>query len=163
MSECPFQSRLSAFHDHELDAEMAAKLESHLGNCPACSEQLLGIRAVSRLFREAPSGRMSQIGISRLHAAADTAAKRGEVFPMFRMLTAVAASILVIAGAWLIESPTQTRTSGFDVPYQHVAEAEPWEKLASGGKMEIPRAIEQDSDVAFQDWMVNSLKQDSGS
>jgi anti-sigma factor RsiW len=161
MSECPFQSRLGAFHDHELHAETAEKLESHLAGCPTCNEQLLGIRAVSRLFREAPSGRMSQIGISRLHAVAETAAKRRDVFPMFRMLTAVAASILVIAGAWLIESPGQTRATNPHV--MKFKEPEDWENLASGGKLKLSQEINRDSDVAFQEYMIESLKQDSGS
>jgi anti-sigma factor RsiW len=174
MSECPFQSRLSAFHDHELDAETAEKLESHLAGCPACNEQLLGIRAVSRLFREAPSGRMSQFGVSRLHAVAETAAKRRDVFPMFKMLTAVAASIFVIAGAWLVESPGQTQGT-HPVVLDPMVDAPIWEKLATGGRLELPREMGQPSDVAkgpdsqdrsrlhFQDWMIESLKQDSGS
>ena len=98
MSQCPFQSRLSAFHDRELDATLATKIESHLSDCQECQQALQGIRAVSRLLSPAGGGRMSQMGVARLHAVADAAARRREVFPLARALLAVAASVLVIAG-----------------------------------------------------------------
>jgi anti-sigma factor RsiW len=163
MSECPYQSRLSAFHDHELDAETAEKLASHLSGCPTCHEQLQGIRAVSRLFREAPSGRMSRMGVARLHAVAERAAKRTDVFPFMKMMTAVAASILVIAGAWLIEMPGQTQTPAVIVDKGREAE---WEKLARGN-FTTPQTVNRDIGVAsrtqFSDWMIKNLQRDSGS
>lgn len=164
MSECPYQSRLSAFHDHELDAGMAEKLQSHLDACPTCNEQLQGIRAVSRLLHEAHSARMSQMGLARLHETAGAAAKKRDVFPMFKMLSAVAASILVIAGAWLVETPGQTRHVDQGVIYRA---SESWENVAMGGRAEIPHGIAPDTDVAlqseFSNWMVKNLKSDSGS
>ena len=40
MPDCNFQSRLSAYHDGELDAETAAELKRHLPSCAACGQAL---------------------------------------------------------------------------------------------------------------------------
>ena len=163
MSECPFQSRLSAFHDRELDAETAAKFESHVAQCPQCSQTLQGIRAVSRLLSGAPTGRLSQMGMARLHATADAAAKRPDVFPLARALLAVAASVLVIAGAWLYETPPaihgDQQLGQINGPVQ---EAD-WEKLASGKKVVSPLEAPDETGVAFSRWMIENLKGGSGS
>ncbi len=158
MSECPYESRLSAFHDHELDGPMAEKLQSHLDACPTCNEQLQGIRAVSRLLHEAPSARMSQMGVARLHATADAAARKRDVFPMFKMLSAVAASILVIAGAWLVEMPGQTR--GGSASVSPLTPTLPWERTAMGYRVEVQQGVVPETDVAYRasNWMLENLK-----
>lgn len=165
MNECPFQSRLSAFHDHELDAETAAKIAAHLATCPQCSQMMQGIAAVSRLFSGASTPQLSQLGMARLHATADAAARRPDlapsVFPLARALLAVAASVLVIAGAWLYEAPPQTQGVPRDVVIPVKPEAE-WEKLARGGKPDFPMETGNETGVAFSKWMIESLKGDSG-
>lgn len=153
MPECPFQSRLSAFHDRELDAESASALSSHLSECPKCTEQLDAIRAISRLFGQTPAKPMSQIGMKRLHLLADKSARQAaEPFPYMRMLTALAASILVVAGAWLVESPAGTRGSlpGFD------PQTPSWEIVARGGKLHFGSPLNVESDLAR--WMNDGLK-----
>jgi anti-sigma factor RsiW len=159
MTECPFQSRLSAFHDRELDSETSRRLEQHLGECESCKEMLAGIGAVSRLLSTPTTSRLSQMGLARLHATADSAAGRREVFPFVRTMIAVAASILIIAGAWLTEIPQTTPGGGHSVVRTTTPEAD-WEKLASGGKMDMPRGSSGDTGVAlrFSNWMVDSLK-----
>jgi anti-sigma factor RsiW len=157
MSECPFQSRLSAFHDRELDAELAAKLESHLSGCQECQQGLQGIRAVSRLLSPPESVRMSQMGVARLHAVADAAARRRDVFPLARALLAVAASVLVIAGAWLYETPRPIPSG------QGIVEVKPeadWEKFARGAKV-TPVEAGHETGVAgdFSEWMLRNLEQ----
>jgi len=166
MNECPFQSRLSAFHDHELDPETAVKIAAHLPTCSQCSQMLQGIASVSRLFNGASTLRLSQVGMARLHATADAAARRPDVFPsvfpLARALLAVAASVLVIAGAWLYETPPQIlRGSGY-VEGTVKPEAD-WEKLARGGKLDSPMEAGNETGVAFSKWMLESLKGDSGS
>jgi anti-sigma factor RsiW len=168
MNDCPFQSRLSAFHDHELDPETAAKIAAHLATCTQCSQMLRGITAVSRLFSATSSAHMSQLGVARLHATADAAARRRDlfpsVFPLARALLAVAASVLVIAGAWLYEVPPTIRGPEKVVIHPEQPEAD-WEKLARGEKLGSPMEAGNETGVAFDfsKWMVESLKGDSGS
>ncbi|HET6251904.1 MAG TPA: zf-HC2 domain-containing protein [Tepidisphaeraceae bacterium] len=156
MTPCDYQSRLSAFHDRELDADMSRQVEEHLAGCPECTEVLAGIAAVSRLLHGANGGRMSQMGMARLHATADAAAaKQREIFPLAKTLIAVAASVFVIAGAWLTEVPSHT--GGSTPMVQNVAPEKEWETLASGGRLKLPSNIANDTDVAV-DWMIKGLK-----
>lgn len=155
ITECSFQSRLSAFHDGELDSETSARLEAHLADCESCREALGGIRAVSRLLGTPGSGRLSQIGLARLHETADSAAGGRSIFPLAKTMIAVAASILIIASAWLAEIPPATQRDTRIVGKVR-PEAE-WERLAGGGKLDSPRGMGNDTGVAIQ-WMVDSLK-----
>jgi anti-sigma factor RsiW len=159
MSGCPLQARLSAFYDHELDATTATQIESHLAACAECRETLEGLRVVSRALSTTGRGDISQIGMARLHATADDAARRRELYPVARALIAVAASVLVIAGAWLVETPAPTSRPYLSVEQEAAAD---WEKLASGMQMNYPRESGTETDVAFSNWMIESLNRDSG-
>jgi len=159
MHDCPFQPRLGAFYDRELEPTLAQQLESHLGNCPACAAELRKMQSVTRLFTDAPLGRMSQMGLARLHHVADEAAAGPAVFPMARALMAAAASVLIIAGAWLVEIP---RPAAHPVVGAPVVQS-PWETLASGGKLDFPRDISDNTALAsrrFSQWMVQNLEPD---
>jgi hypothetical protein len=125
---------------------------------------LAGIRAVSRLMNEPATDRMadrmSQMGLARLHATADAAAAaaRRQVFPFAKTMMTIAASILIIAGAWLAEIPSPA-PSGGDIVIHSRPEAE-WEKVASGAKLDRPQGLRDNTGMAI-DWMANSLKTDS--
>jgi anti-sigma factor RsiW len=154
MSECPNESRLSAYHDRELDAGTSQLIESHLAGCNSCSNTLRGIVAVSTLLGATPNGRMSQMGLARLHetassAAATIAAQRAR-FPMIKAMMTIAASILVIAGAWLVEIPsTKPAVTGI---VQQPVRMEPWENVALGGGRDIPTDIQRQTGTARADF-----------
>ncbi len=169
MRECKFQSRLGAFHDRELDADTAGQLQSHLAECPECSGQLESMRSVSRWFNERGMGQLSPIGLARLHAAADVAAteaRRRDLFPLAKALIGVAASVLIIAGAWLVEMP---KTVGPTVVQQQTAPAADWERLASGDHLEVQDGVAPNAgladatfDATFSDFMVKGLQPEGG-
>ena len=162
MSECPFQSRLSAFHDGELDADTSWRLKAHLSTCLSCRDGLVGINAVSRLLGTVKVRPMSQIGQARLHAAADNAASaigRKDRLPLAKTLMAIAASILIISGAWLMEVPFASHVGGGPTLSSHVRPEAEWEKLASGGKVAAPQGRDVETGVAFSNWMVKNLKE----
>lgn len=205
MDQCPFQPRISAYHDRELRGEPLVAFEAHLAACPACTAELASLRKISDLFTTATVNRMSQMGLARLHATADASAatigaqlRRGhwglgqrahrdrladsaatggatsrvglDVFPLARALLVVAASVLIICGAWLIDLPRTTPT--ISLPASGSSEA--WQELASGGKLALPREIAPESGLAraldgagdppsdFSRFMVRSLKGDGG-
>ena len=64
---CGFSQQLEAYHDGELSPAAASALEVHLASCPACSQQLAELAAMSNLFATAPVPRLSQISQHRLH------------------------------------------------------------------------------------------------
>ena len=97
MLECSYDSRLSAYYDGELDRADARNFESHLETCSECVTKIASMRAVSRLFHEAPAPRISEIGMARFHKAADAAAAdQTTAFPFIRALIAVAASVRIV-------------------------------------------------------------------
>lgn len=171
MSQCPYQNRLSAYHDRELDAPAAAELAGHLATCPRCAQELHAIEEMGQLISSAPMGRMSQIAMARLHGVADRSASRGGLLPLVRGLIAVAASILIIGGAWLMEMPAQR--AGVSHPSVSInpstGAGEWWESVASGdGAARPPTAAPtgmaevDDSQGRFQKWMIRSLDEEAG-
>jgi len=154
MQQCPFQPRLSAFYDRELDPLTAREFQSHLSNCPQCSAELDSMQTVSRLMQEAPVGRLSQIGRARLHQTADQASRRRDGFPLARALMTIAASVLIIAGAWLVEMP---KGGGATVAKTSQPQAD-WEYVAGGGKLYFLHSETGLADRRFQSWMLEGLK-----
>jgi anti-sigma factor RsiW len=158
MQECPFEARLSAFYDDELDADTSGRLQAHLADCPSCSASLQALRQVSRLIASAPTRPISQMGMARLHAAADVAARQRTVFPMAKALLAIAASVLIVGSAWLVEIPGQSgspKTSA-DV---HSFDNE-LDRIATGGRLILPNEIARDTDLAdrrFGQWMIDNF------
>jgi anti-sigma factor RsiW len=106
--QCTCESRLSAYHDGELDSAARAEVERHLASCPACARRLAAFRGISRLFADAPLTRLSQIAMHRLHANMDLVIDRG-LFRLARVLSGVAAVVVIAGSVWLARSrPAQT-------------------------------------------------------
>jgi anti-sigma factor RsiW len=159
MRECPFESRLGAYHDDELDAQTSDRLAAHLTDCPQCSSSLQAIRQMSRMIASAPTRPVSQIGMARLHAVADAAAKQGTVFPLAKALLAIAASLLIIGSAWLVEMPGRNATQ---TPVVDPRSFDELDSLATGGRLILPANIARDTDVAvrqqgFEQWMIDNI------
>jgi anti-sigma factor RsiW len=109
MSNCSFNPQLDAYHDGELTADARAAFESHLRDCPACSEQLAQLRAMSQMFANAPQLRLSQIALHRLHGRIDAGADQG-LLRLGWTINAIAASLLLVGSVWLtrISNPPST-------------------------------------------------------
>lgn len=134
MSHCEFESKLEAWHDGELEPRDAHQMSQHLQGCPHCAAALASIRQISALFaamRRQEKGDAAEI--VRLHEAVDREmdlkSPLQQVDPAFwraaAVLSGLAASVLIIASAWL-----------WDLPRGHVrqpplvAETQPWETVA---------------------------------
>jgi len=97
---CKHTREISAYHDGELPLEERARLDAHISRCPACALELERLRSISRLLMEHGSPEMPAIALNRLHAGLP--GTRDSAIPrMARMLTAAAAAVLVVCGAWL--------------------------------------------------------------
>ena len=155
MIKCPFSSRTGPFHDGELDPVESRQFEAHLRDCPACADMLESIRQTSRLLSQTPVRPLSQIGMARLHQTAELAARKREVFPLAKALLAVAASVLVICGAWLKEMPSQNPSPASVVKIEPPAE---WERLAAGGSADLPSGTNDDQTGLALNWMNQGLR-----
>ena len=162
MADCRFQSRLNAFHDGELDEASARQFEMHLKSCATCPAELESLREVSRQFRQLPDTTISPARVSRIHAAVDEANEPANILRLAGLLSGLAASVLIVATAWMFESPTPARAPRLLVIGNPPA-AE-WEHVAT--TLEV-RPLPQENwpaqrtpmlaDARTADWMLRNL------
>jgi anti-sigma factor RsiW len=119
MTECPIDSQLDAYCDGEVAPDERARIERHLENCSACSARVDEIQAMSRAFAEATPPRLSQISLHRLHARLDVLVDRGFI-RLARVLTGLAASILLFGTAWLVSHSTAPVPTAKSVDYSMI-------------------------------------------
>jgi anti-sigma factor RsiW len=102
MADCAFNLEIQAYHDGELPAERRSTVEEHLAGCPACAAELAELKNLSAVFAAEPVAELSQIALHRLHRKIDNEMDRG-LIRFGWSLSAVAASILLVASAWLVK------------------------------------------------------------
>jgi anti-sigma factor RsiW len=173
MQPCEFNSRLDAFHDHELDAEAAAQVAEHVKHCPTCAEALERLQRVSAIFShdrdESAAMERSAADLLPIHAAVDreiAAAAMpvdGGFWRIAGMMGALAASVLIIASAWLLETPAARP------PLGPVASTGPaWERVATTLDVDplpqvnadplVDHSALADAHADVTDWMLANLK-----
>src|SRR2546421_1803159 len=106
MIECDFQLQLDAYHDRELDAEARRRFEQHLKDCPTCPAELAAMRALSARIEAATPDDINGDESARIHEAVNQADDAQPVsFPLRTagLLSALAASVLIISGVWLMD------------------------------------------------------------
>src|SRR4029079_1855128 len=104
MSECDEQV-LSAYVDGELDAAARERVEAHVQTCGGCAEEIRSLRETSRLLRGYPFADVDREELARAHEAIDEAVDQ----PVWRLgftLGVIAASVLIVSCAWLMELPS---------------------------------------------------------
>ena len=163
MRDCQFKSRLSAYHDAELSAAEIEAVNEHLPTCEACSAELATIREVAAALASYQPEEISQIELARLHRAIDRVDDRG-LLRLAGMLSAVAASVLIICMAWMSQSPTSAPI----VQRPDAQRVPAWENLAMGGQPEtrgLPNDLTsdgpRDTGVAI-DFMLHGIQGLSG-
>jgi anti-sigma factor RsiW len=107
MNVCDEQLLLPAYHDGELDAGPAARVEAHLRGCATCAAELEQLRAAAAPLRALRSERLSGEQLAALHAAIDdAAADDARTLRTAATLAVIAASVLIVGTAWLRTLPT---------------------------------------------------------
>jgi anti-sigma factor RsiW len=168
MTPCDEQL-LSAFADGELPAGDTARVEAHVRECAACAMNLARIRESSRLLREYPFEDLTGDELRLAHDAIDAAADR----PVLRLgftLGVIAASVLVVSCAWLIElrAPRrQARDTTMSVATS--AQVPQWERMAMTLRADpLPHPNEDTTRFAgaqpaveHADWMLTGLVKDN--
>lgn len=165
MNECGLQEYLSPYLDGELDPELRKQVEAHLQTCPACDEQLQILRDVSSRIALAHFEDVNSRALDRMHHAIDQAAAddaRGlQIWRTAGFFTALAASVLIVAGVWLWQLPPAAPRGTVAGRPQH-ALAPDWERVAIDLRAEPRPGLLDDSPLsphyaAAIDWMLSSL------
>lgn len=163
MNDCDLQ-RLSVYLDDELAPPARAAVEAHVRACAGCAAELERLREFSRLLREARLDPITESELKRLHEAVDRerAAERS-AWRLGLTLSGLAASVLVVSAAWLMESPA-ARPVSERAPI--LASIEPWERMAMTLRAEPVPAPDPElpvrfADATLADWMLDGLTKSS--
>jgi anti-sigma factor RsiW len=158
MSGCDAQL-LSAYVDGELDAAARQRVEQHVACCAACAEEIRSLRETSRLLKNYPFADIDGDELARAHEVIDAAVDQ----PVLRLgftLGALAASVLIVSCAWLMELPKAAAPT--PNPSPEVASTPQWERMATTLRAEPFRSMNGDTammttDSKLADWMLNRL------
>lgn len=156
MPDCTFACRIDAYYDGELDGEALAIFEEHLAHCVHCREELESLRNLTRRFSATPTSELNGSELSRLYDTATKPAERPQIGFAVGLL-AMAASLLVVGTAWLMEIP---RVAPAAAPTVAVREIPDWEQFAMGGPVTPAPGLDDRTAVAendLADWMLSGL------
>jgi anti-sigma factor RsiW len=178
--DCPHRKRLDAYHDGELGDAETRDLERHLETCTSCAAELDEIHKVSEAFAGLVPTDVSPGAMARAHAAAEDAFEQAAAAEGRRLLvrvagvlTGLAASVLVVASAWLLEPPAAP-TGNVDVavaPRPARGPAAEWERIAmtldagpllsdspdAPGRLALAAVASDGDEGRVADWMLRSL------
>ena len=162
--------KVEANHDGELDARERRSVGEHLAGCAACAEHLSWLREASRAVSREAGVPLSADHARRLHAALDAIEGDEGAYPLSLsrtagVLTALAASVLIVSCVWIREL-APTGAPGHVPASLAVAEAPAWERVAvtlradplpahPGGEATPGEAYLADASLA--DWVLQSL------
>jgi anti-sigma factor RsiW len=168
MKDCDFQPLLGPYHDGELDSPSVERVERHLPECPACAAELTLLRGMSTQIAAAPGTDIDPAESARLHSAIDRASNEADdIQPLFRtagLLAALAASVLIVSGVWLLDTrgaDLGARSAG-QAPASMVVSAPEWERVAVTLRAEPRSGLTNDSVYAPRyastvQWMLDGL------
>jgi len=160
--ECPFQLRVQAYHDGELDGDPAAlqSVEAHVKSCRVCAAELRGVRELSKRFDPiavSTDWEPTADEVRRMHAAVEDEAVEergaGSLFRFGGMLAGLAASVLIISAAWLAEwspsSPSSVSSPGSSGQIVARAEDADWQRVASSAQADPRPKVTTQSDSPY--------------
>jgi hypothetical protein len=132
-------------------------VEQHIASCAACAEEIRSLRETSRLLKSYSFADIDRDELGRAHDAIDAAVDQ----PILRLgftLGALAASVLIVSCAWLMELPKAATTT---TPSPQIAPTPQWERMATTLRPEPFRSMNGDtammSDSRLEEWMLNGL------
>jgi anti-sigma factor RsiW len=174
MGICEYSNQLGPYLDGQLDAGQRTVLEAHLRDCGECDAELSELRGLSRLFAAAAGPFLSDRAMGRFHnriseleddqEQAERTAYR--VLRITRILTGIAACLLVAGSLWLVRSRQQAPMAG-PVQFAETGQASltnsgaPWDVAI---QPEPPAAAPADSTAPADetiDWMIGGLASSS--
>jgi anti-sigma factor RsiW len=155
MSQCD-QSILNAYVDGELDARVRERIERHLFDCPACAREVASLRELSALFRTEPFEDITPAELSRVHHAIEDDAD-APIFRLGGVVGLIAASILIIAAAWIMELPGQKAPNRLHSHTTASARPASWETVAMTLRVEPPFPAQDADRIELADAMLHGL------
>ena len=173
---CEFRAGVALLHDGELDAGDADLVRAHVARCATCAAELAELRELSaRIAADVSTlDDVDGTALAAMHRAVDRAAAFEDAnlapLPLLRtagLLGALAASVLIVAGIWLLDASRGSRPMGgignAGVRGDLVAIPPDWERVATTLRAQPrPGVVGDDSPFAPHyaaaiDWMLDGL------
>jgi anti-sigma factor RsiW len=110
MDACQYENELDAYHDGELSDQRRVAFEQHLAGCAPCRSELEQMRRLTALISRAPK-RQLPVGVREDLYALAPAVGEGVYLRIAEWTTAMAASVLIAASAWLFYSRPAQQSS----------------------------------------------------
>jgi anti-sigma factor RsiW len=146
---------LSAYVDGELEPAVMERVAAHVATCAACQAEVNALRELSAAFAAVPLDVLKPIERARLHQVLDENADA----PIWRIggaMGLIAASILVVAGTWLVAIPAKAPRPSPGVTI--ATNVDEWEQIASSLRVEVPG-----NEPQLDQWMLDQLALADGS
>lgn len=162
---CPFGTMAGAYCDGELDTADLLRFQRHLDRCDGCTRDVERVRELSEWFGPARALEPHEAVLGRLHESVallgdfDKRRRMKDALPAARMTAALAASVLIVAGAWLFDGAGAPATPKTLPLAQSIAQAQPWERTALTLEVDPPTGADgfAPDQQRLVDWMVASL------
>lgn len=165
MTFCPTTEILGTYHDGEIDVAAADDVRGHVAICLRCQGELDEMKALSMAIAEdAESLAVLPIELSRIQTTVRMSVRKTDARTSLRrtaaFLGALAASVLIIATAWLVDLERTAAQSGS--VGAAVAVAPDWERLASTLRAEPRPGVTGDMSpyslryAVVVDWMLRN-------
>lgn len=109
MDTCQFENSIDAYFDGEMTAEKRSAFERHLAGCAPCQSELQQTRQLAAFIAAAPKAHLSDRARRDLYALAP-AVGEGVYMRIAEWTTALAASVIIAASAWMYYARPATQT-----------------------------------------------------
>jgi anti-sigma factor RsiW len=149
MTKCEHSRSVSAYHDDELPEAQRQFMASHISECLLCAYELKQLRSLSRLLTEANRPQLTAGAMKQMHQSVGKA-REHLVMRTAEMLTAAAATILIICTAWIWQ--------GGDVSESVPPVPSAWETVAVTQKVDA--VSELPPQLQFAQWLADDLSQE---
>jgi anti-sigma factor RsiW len=146
--ECDQLIRVHLYHDGELSPDEARQVEAHVRDCPGCAAELAKLREISAAFAGGGQPMLGDAAMARIEAKLVAGARIYPVLRLARIITAMAACVLLGASVLLWQQQAKANTASQSQGVRVVAVKD----------IDTAPASTQPSEIQLAQWIVRNLE-----
>ncbi|HEY7117244.1 MAG TPA: zf-HC2 domain-containing protein [Tepidisphaeraceae bacterium] len=152
--ECDQLIRVHLYHDGELAPDEARQVEAHVRGCPACTAELAKLREISAVFAGAAAGNEPILGDAAMSRIEAKLVAGGRIYPVLRLarvITAMAACVLLAASLLLWQQQAKANTASSSAQSQGV-------RVVAIKDIDASPASTHPTEIQLAQWIVRNLE-----